>query len=398
VTVCPVCAAEDPILTVSRDLLPSMQNYVHRTREAARTATRGQLSLATCPACGFSWNATFDPSKLEYDAGYDNAVPSAVMAGYYEEIAQYLGRAYSLARGGLVVDVGCGDGRFLDVLCRVWPECHGLGVDPALPGDEVRADGRIRLVSGVFSKDLLDRPPSLFLSRHVLEHMPRPVEFVRDLRTAMDDLADVPLFVEVPDLGWILEHRAFWDFCYEHCNYFTDASLAQVLRRAGFRPTSTRVAFGSQYRWMEAVPAHDTTSRRPSDAGSVLQGRLREYVAGEQDRVGAIQGRLRQLKARGDRVALWGMATKGIMFSLMVDPDSTLIDHTVDVNANKQGCYVPISGRRIEAPDTLRQIGETPLAVVVMNPNYLGEIAAACRELGVSATYLDASGTELVAA
>ena len=24
---------------------------------------------------------------------------------------------------------------------------------------------------------------------------------------------------------WIVRHGAFWDFCYEHCNYFRESSL-----------------------------------------------------------------------------------------------------------------------------------------------------------------------------
>ena len=74
------------------------------------------------------------PVELIYDDSYDNAVPSAVMARYYDEIAEYLGEKYQLARG-YVVDIGCGDGTFLKALARVWPQCRGLGVDPALPDD-----------------------------------------------------------------------------------------------------------------------------------------------------------------------------------------------------------------------------------------------------------------------
>jgi SAM-dependent methyltransferase len=371
-----------------------MQNYVHRTPEAARAVARGELSLATCRACGFSWNASFDPARLEYDAGYDNAVPSAVMDRHYDDTALALGRRHALARG-YVVDVGCGNGTFLKALCRVWPECRALGVDPALPADEVHADGRVRLIKGVFSPQLLDDAPSLFVSRHVLEHMPRPVDFVRELRDAIGDTSRAPLFVEVPDLEWILEHRAFWDFCYEHCNYFTNTTLSAVLSRAGFEPTLSGVTFGRQYRWMEAAPAAETVGPVPDET---VARYLREYAQGEESRVRAIRERLRDLRLHGRTVAVWGMATKGIMFSLMVDPDSNLLDYTVDVNTNKQGCFVPISGRRIDAPSVLKQVGGRPAIVVVMNPNYVSEIAAMCRGLGVTASYVDAAGQELLAA
>ena len=127
------------------------------------------------------------------------------------------------------MDVGCGNGAFLRALCGVWPECRALGVDPALPRDEVLADGRLTLIKGVFERHQLEGPPSLIVSRHVLEHMPDPVAFVGELRAASDAGSGAPVFVEVPDLDCILEHRAVWDFCSEHCNYFTPATLRELL-------------------------------------------------------------------------------------------------------------------------------------------------------------------------
>jgi hypothetical protein len=226
--------------------------------------------------------------------------------------------------------------------------------------------------------------------------MPDPLAFVGELRAASDAGGGAPVFVEVPDLDWILEHRAFWDFCYEHCNYFTRAALHELLARAGFRVAGAGVTFGRQYQWIEAVPS--PTSDPSQSEGAALVRRLREYAEGEHSEVKAIRSRLDELRHRGTTVAVWGMATKGIMFSLIVDPDARLIDYTVDMNVNKQGSYVPISGRRIDSPTILRERAGKPAIVVVMNPNYVEEIASTCRDLGVAASFMDASGEELIAA
>ena len=391
-TSCHVCGAPGPVTTVTRDRLPAMQNMVHRTREHALAATEGAFALAACASCGYAWNAAFDEARLTYDDSYDNAVPSAVMARYYDEIAEYLGRKYDLARG-YVVDIGCGDGKFLKALARVWPECRGLGVDPALPRDEQLADGRIRLVKGVFDASQLEAAPSLFVCRHVLEHMPDPVAFVRALRTAIGDRPGVPLFAEVPDLDWIVQHGAFWDFCYEHCNYFREPSLRAVFAHAGFEPLESRAAFGGQYRWIEGRTAGGATAAA-GPAGQAWVRALESYAAQERDEIEGARRRVASLKAGGMPVAVWGMATKGIVYSLLVDPDSTLIDLSVDINPNKQGCFVPLSGRAIEAPSALTRLaaGGGRLAIVVMNPNYVDEIRGACASLGVAADFLEASG------
>jgi SAM-dependent methyltransferase len=396
VSACVLCGAPDVVTTITRDRLPTMQNYVHRTREHALRALEGAFDLAVCRSCGFAWNTAFDPSRLLYDDSYDNAVPSSVMDRYYEELAEYLGHEYDLA-DGYVVDVGCGNGRFLKALARVWPGCRGLGVDPALPGDELHADGRIHLVKGVFGASRLDAPPSLFVCRHVLEHIPDPAAFVRDLRGAIGGRPDVPLFVEVPDLDWIVQNRAFWDFCYEHCNYFSENSLRAVFTRGGFDPVRSRVGFGSQYRWMEGLTLNGATTSHAAVTDPQRAGRLSAYAEQERDEIHAVQRRLTELKSRGAVIAIWGMATKGIMYSLLVDPDSTLIDIAVDVNGNKQGCFVPTTGRPIEAPSALQRARGGRVAVVVMNLNYLQEIRAACDALGVAAQFLDAAGREAAA-
>lgn len=392
-TRCPVCDTPEPEVTVRRDRLPAMQNYVYRTRERAEAAPQGQLSVAVCRSCGFAWNSTFDPSLLVYDAGYDNAVPSAVMDAYYRDIAAYLSQKYKLAEGGLVVDVGCGNGAFLKAICSAVPQCRGLGVDPALERDQEEDGGRIVLIKDVFSAEVIKERPSLIVCRHVLEHIPRPVEFLQAIRTAVAEFGSCPCFFEVPDLGWIVENEAFWDFCYEHCNYFTAGSLGEALERAGFEPTDTRVGFGAQYLWMEALSAREEPPAASPDAGG-LADRMLGYEASEAVRVTSMRERMRQWKSDGRAIALWGMATKGVLFSLLVDPEASLLDFCIDVNTNKQGCFVPLTGHRISAPAALRD-AEDRLTVVVMNENYGEEIKRTCREMGADITCVNAKGVSL---
>jgi SAM-dependent methyltransferase len=370
---CPVCGSGRLVETVRRERLPAMQNYVHRTRESALSAAEGSLVLAVCRTCGFAWNSAFDPGLLSYDDNYDNAVPSAVMREYYGEIAAYLVERYDPG-AGLVLDVGCGDGTFLRTFLDLAPAAHGLGVDPALPASA--AEGRLELVKDAFSPDLVDETPALVVSRHVLEHIAQPVEFLR-----LVSAAHAPGFFEVPDLEWIVEHHTFWDFCYEHCNYFTAASFSRLLAEAGFEPVRSRTAFGDQYLWLEARPG-DAPGR---DEGEEVAERLLGYADEESARIAAVHELLERNRDGERATVVWGMATKGVMFVLLTDPDASRVDACVDVNPNKQGCYVPLTGHPIEAPETLRSL-ERPLTVLVMNENYRAEIERACAALGLDAT------------
>jgi SAM-dependent methyltransferase len=378
--------------TVKRERLPAMQNYVYRTRGDAERAPWGRLSISACRLCGFAWNREFDPSLLVYDAGYDNTVPSAVMGAHYRDTATFLGERYDL-EGGLVLDVGCGNGEFLQTLSRVIPGARGLGIDPALDSDRSLADGRVRLVKQVFSSDLVQEWPSLVVCRHVLEHIPDPLEFLASIHAAVARFGAVPCFLEVPDLRWILANAAFQDFCYEHCNYFTADSLAETARRAGLEPVAAHDAFGSQYLALEALSEPERPPLIDGVARTEVPEDLSAYAETESTRIAAARDRLRGYKDEGCPIVVWGAATKGVLFTFLVDPDTSLIDLCVDVNPAKQGAFVPLTGHRIASPPELgeRLSDRTPV-VVVMNENYREEIRGACAQLGIDATLVSWAG------
>jgi hypothetical protein len=81
------------------------------------------------------------------------------------------------------------------------------------------------------------------------------------------------------------------------------------------------------------------------------------------------------------------MATKGVVFSVLTDPERSLIDLCLDINENKQGAFVPLTRHMITSPDVLvdRAFDQAPL-LVVMNENYRDEIERTRQELGVEAT------------
>ena len=386
-TSCPVCSGIDLVDTIERARLPAMQNYVYRSRESALAAPYGRFVLAVCRSCGFAWNREFDPRLIVYDEGYDNAVASTVMQSYYAEIVNFLAARYPLL-DGLVVDVGCGDGRFLRALCGAVAGCRGLGLDPALQRDRLECDGRVTLLKAAFSADAIVERPTLVVSRHVLEHIPQPVAFLQEIGGALTDVGSCPCFFEVPDLTWIVEHGAFWDFSYEHCNYFTKESFAEALWHAGLAPAGVRAAFGSQYLWLEADSSAAPMLSR-SRGGVDLAEQMREHAVADSRRIDAMRRRLLQLRRSGSAIAVWGMATKGVLFSILLDPDHSLIDHCVDANENKQGCFVPLTGHRIDAPRNLvSRADDRPLAIVVMNENYRREIESTCAAMGLQASYL----------
>jgi hypothetical protein len=204
--------------------------------------------------------------------------------------------------------------------------------------------------------------------------VPDPVAFLQSIRRALGNNSEATIFIETPDVDWIIAHGAIQDFFYEHCSIFTAKAMDLALRRAGFQNTRVERVFGTQYLW---ASAHAGGSEVATINGSLVPVRnlTAAFVEKWKERVSSAV-------ARGS-VALWGAGAKGITFTLLVDPGGVCIDHAVDINPGKQGHFLPVSGLPVVSPavSSARQ----PTTIFVMNPVYLDEIAQIAARAGISA-------------
>lgn len=357
---CPLCGGCDTQRTVRRERVPIFQNVVYATHEAAVTAPQALFELATCRRCGFSYNGEFDSSLVNYDANYDNHVASAAFRAYYRDVASMLIDRFRIT-DGTVYDIGCGKGEFLRIFCELAPGVRGVGIDPSCTPV---MEGNFELRRATFETSRFDSDARLVVLRHVLEHIEQPRAFLTALRAAMPS---TPLYVEVPDLTWILDNRAFWDFCYEHCNYFTPAAMRHALELAAFDVVEQSTAFGDQYQWSLGIPAEAEVSV-VHDVAPALAA-IEHYWTEEKSQI----ERLREQADRCGGLTIWGMATKGVLLAVILGADR--IRGGIDMNRGKQFRFAAGSGVMIRSPDWLATL-PSAAQVLAMNPNYADEIRA----------------------
>lgn len=381
---CPVCENGQPRPFLRRSQVPVHQNLVVNSQETARTVTRGELDLVICDACGFVFNQAFDLSRLSYGEDYDNTQScSAYFDAYLDGLVRDM-----VERQGVhnctIVEVGCGKGHFLKKLVN-YPGANntGFGFDPSYVGPLTDLGGLVQFRTCYYDQSCTDIAADVVVCRHVIEHVPEPLEILRSVRAALESSPKARVFFETPCVEWILHHRVIWDFFYEHCSLFTAESLGLAFRRAGFAVECVEQIFGGQYLWLEARVA-DIDEALPIVCETV---RLATAYAADEQELGEVWwGRLRDLSQNG-KVALWGAGAKGATFANLVDPRRTLIDCVVDLNPNKQGRFIAGTGHPIVSPAELP--GRGVRNAVLMNPNYREENLQLLAEAGIELSLID---------
>jgi len=369
--------------------------------EEARECPRGDLRLGFCAGCGFVRNLAFDPGRARYSERYEETQGySPTFRRFHERLARELIERHDL-RGKRVVEIGCGKGEFLALLCRLGPNV-GVGFDPAFDPDRGVLAGlpHVRVERSFFTSGTKVAPADLVCCKMTLEHVRPVARFVRDARGALRPGSRSVAFFQVPDADRILRECAFEDLYYEHCSYFTPGSLARLFRSEGYEVERISSLYGGQYLAIEAryTDGFDGFGGVPLEAEEPPEetARLVERFADRyRARVGAWRRRLREAARRGS-VALWGSGSKAVAFLSAADPEG-VVGRVVDVNPHRQGTFMPGSGRPIVAPGTLRR--DPPATVVVMNPVYREEIAADLDGMGLAPRLLvlgeeDADGAE----
>jgi len=353
---------------------------LHDTRQGAREAATGDIDLTYCRTCGHLFNSSFDAERVEYSSDYENSLHySGRFQAYAQALAEQLVERYGL-RGKTVIEIACGQGDFLRLLCSLGGN-RGIGFDPShAPGrSEASAGGDLTFIQDYYSEVYAGHRADLIACRHALEHIDRPTDFLRMLRRSIGE-HPTAVFFEVPNALFTLNDLGIWDIIYEHCGYFSDASLREAFRRSGFYVDRTSVEFGGQFLTLHGFPseAEAPSGAPPPDLGDKVARFARAYA----DKVEGWRSRLADLERRGAHAVVWGAGSKGVTF-LNVLKAGEEVDCLIDLNPHKHGRYIPGSGHQVRSPATLRD--HQPDVVIVMNPLYADEIERDLRAMGIDA-------------
>lgn len=391
---CPNCGGSNPQVFHRVPAVPVNVCLLFDDRKEAQALERGDVDLSFCADCQFIYNASWKPDRITYSEQYEETQAfSPTFSDYQRRQAEELLSRYALF-GKEIVEIGCGKGEFLSLLCELGKN-RGVGYDPSfVPSRRVAGNAEIEFKREFFGPDTLQPAPDLVCCKMTLEHIQATGRFAETLRRIVSPERGTIVLIQVPDVRRILAEAAFWDVYYEHCSYFSPSSLSRLLSDAGFEVLRIGAEFGGQYLTVEAraaralpIAASATVNGDHEDlAGPVAH--FSQAAAAEADRWGE---EIRAMSRAGGRTVLWGSGSKAVAFMAAVKAEDH-VQYLVDINPHRWGKFVPGSGAEIVPPDFLASY--RPSLVIAMNPIYEVEIKRDLVRLGCGDAMFRAVGAE----
>lgn len=244
---CDLCGADDT------EPLFQAQDTLRVSHEA--------FSIVQCRGCGLAYlNPRPSPAAMEqyYSADYfasftAGALPTnrarILIKRVHSRLTRRLSHCIELLPPGRVLDVGCGDGRYLELFRALgWSP---YGVDPSRVAIErARQRGLDTFHGDLLPARLPDRSFDLILMRYVIENMPNPSAVLREVQRVLKD--DGTLFLTAPSLDspmarLLKGHFADLD-APRHLYFFTARTVTRMLEFTGFRVERLAAVPNSQIR------------------------------------------------------------------------------------------------------------------------------------------------------
>jgi SAM-dependent methyltransferase len=385
---CPNCGAHGVQVIYTAKQVPVHSVLLFNTREEAVRYPKGDIELGLCPSCGFLTNVTFDPALHEYSSRYEETQGfSSTFAKFHRHLAESLVDQYNL-RNKTIVEIGCGKGEFLSMLCEIGGN-RGIGFDPAyIPERNASpAKERIQFITDLYSEKYREYTGDFTCCKMTLEHIPETLSFIQTVRRSVGDRPEATVFFQIPEVLRILHERAFWDIYYEHCSYFSKGSLARLFRRAGFDVLKLWTDYDDQYLMIESRPTVGA-GIPPLPEEDDLQATVRateEFTKGIDRFLEDWRNRLDAMRREGRRVVIWGGGSKGVAFLTKLGIGEE-VACAIDINPYKNGTFMAGTGHEIKLPEYLKEY--RPQDVIVMNPIYCDEVRADMARLGVTANII----------
>ena len=368
--VCPVCLGSEvkQLFQQSFDML-------------TRARLLDGYNLVACQTCGTCFASDIPPqgvfdayyrdlSKYDYENSGGQEPP-----GSQQRVLEILETVIPFIpkRDCRILEIGCGSGKFLGGL-RDRGFSDVTGVDPSVGC--ARSASQLYGVS-VSTGTIFDIPPptppkDFLVLIGVMEH-------IRDLDAAVAQISMLlqehgRVYLEVPDASRFQARfdAPFQEFSVEHINFFSAASLTNLMNTRGFRAVASGSTIRPQYEVCcpaaygiyEKSPQR-TPWQRDLDTEIGLQAYIRDCAASDQH----LRSEIDRATSRGGKIIVWGVGAHTLRLLATGGLDPGRIALFVDSSPHYQN--QELRGIPVVSPEEMRQ---RPEPILISSRGFQQEI------------------------
>ena len=398
ITSCRACGTStlEPVLSLGKTPLA---NALLTKEDLSKPEPAFPLELVFCSSCTLVQITEEVPPETMFGEYLYFSSFSDTMLKHAEAIATRLVKEQELDAKSLVVEVASNDGYLLQYYAKAGVPV--LGVEPARNIAKVAEERGIRTLCRFFGSEVAaelrakGELADVIHANNVLAHVPDLNGVVGGFGTLLKD--DGIAVIEAPYVRDLVEHCEFDTIYHEHLCYFSLTALDRLMARHALVVHDVeRLAIhgGSLRIFVSKKSAYERSARVTAllEEEKALGIDKLPFYAGFASRVNGLKTELvsvlKDLKAKGARVAAYGAAAKGATLVNFFGIGSDLVDFVVDRSTYKQGRYMPGARIPILPPEALLE--KKPDYCLLLAWNFADEILAQQK------AYRDAGGKFIV--
>ncbi|ENM9912319.1 methyltransferase domain-containing protein [Campylobacter jejuni] len=373
---CPLChnSKIKETLFVARNAFISSSKLDNLAQRKNLTGRGGAtVTLTQCQICGYIYNSTFDLNKTskEYQSeGYfSRKIVSRTMSNNIKMIKDKC--LNYINKNSICLEIAPGSGDMVNALIHDVKFIYTI--DPSLVSLEMKHIGNLKHIQGFFNynilKDKLEYKIDFIMFRHLLEHINTPLDFLKDVVKLLENNGII--YIEVPNIEEIIEHKRFYDIFNDHCGYYQKNVLINTLKSLGCEFIDEIYLFRGQHMGLffrKNINIHDINKLDFKLFDKNIYASFQENIR-----------KLNNLLHDYNNIAIYGSGAHGNTIITFID-NPEKIKKCFDLDVRKQGMYLQNSSIIIQEPN-VKNFKDLEVIIIAASL-YEEEIIKSLREKG----------------
>lgn len=386
---CRACNSEDlsPVFSLGNQYVT---NFINSEKEQDNIPVI-PLDLVLCEKCKLlQLKHNAPPESMWGEQYWYKSGISTTIKEDLRDIAEKAQQICKLKEGEIIIDIGCNDGTLLEV----YDKNKGLiliGFEPSKNVAREAEEKGFKVINNFFNadefkKEFGNKKAKIITAISMFYDLEEPNKFLEDILSVLDK--EGVFVIQQNYLVTMLEQNAFDNICHEHREYYSLTSLKNILEKHGLEifDVEQNDINGGSIRTYIKIKGNEKLKgfneggeeriknlfEKEKEMGLDSLKPYQEFAARISKIKEDLVNFLKEEKAKGKKIWIYGASTRGNISLQYFGLDSDTISGIADKNSDKWGKKTVGSLISIFSPEKMRE--EDPDYLLVNTWHFLKEI------------------------